>query len=93
MWPSQSSDLNIIEPLWAVWKTSCAVDFRLTKILFELRTFLQFEWEHIPLKVAHDLYLSIARRMQAIIHAKKRTNELFFFILSSHVFTLICTSC
>uniref|UniRef100_A0AAY5L3X5 Tc1-like transposase DDE domain-containing protein n=1 Tax=Esox lucius TaxID=8010 RepID=A0AAY5L3X5_ESOLU len=44
-WPSQSPDLNIIEPLWGDLK--CAVHARRPKTLRDLEAFCQVQWAAI----------------------------------------------
>lgn len=70
VWPPQSPDLNIIEPLWGILEDKLRRRFPPPRTLPELATFLQEEWVRIPVTVVHDLYLSIPRRIQAVIHAK-----------------------
>ena len=45
-WPSQSPDLNIIEPLWGDLK--CAVHARQPKNIRDLEAFCHEEWAALP---------------------------------------------
>lgn len=68
-WPPQSPDLNIIEPLWSTLERKVRDRYPPPSSLPELATVLQEEWYQIPLKTIQDLYLSIPRRLQAVLNA------------------------
>lgn len=70
VWPPQSPDLNIIEPLWGILESKLRSRFPPPKTISELVTCLQEEWFSIPITVVHDLYLSIPRRLQSVLDAK-----------------------
>lgn len=69
-WCPQSPDLNIIEPLWGFLESKVRARFPPPRTLSELKTVLHEEWVRIPMNFVQDLYLSIPRRMQAVIQAK-----------------------
>jgi len=69
-WPSQSPDLNIIEPLWAVLETRIRRRFPPPSSLPELEAVLHEEWLQILLTIIQDLYQSIPSRIQAELRAK-----------------------
>jgi transposase len=72
-WPSQSPDLNIIEPLWDVLKTrvyshnACTLD--------ELWKFCQLEWRAIKKDYIQALYRDIPKRLRAVIRAGGRNTK------------------
>lgn len=68
-WPPQSPDLNIIEPVWSVLEKKVRDRYPPPSSLPELASILQEEWYKIPLKTIQDLYLSIPRRLQAVLDA------------------------
>lgn len=68
-WPPQSPDINIIEPLWATLEKKVRDRYPPPSSLSELATVLQEEWNKIPLASLHELYLSIPRRLQAVLTA------------------------
>ncbi|PKC03761.1 hypothetical protein RhiirA5_296075, partial [Rhizophagus irregularis] len=63
-WPSNSPDLNPIENLWSIVKTS--VEKRMPKNCEELELFMK-EWANIPKSVLINLVNSMPKRCQAII--------------------------
>lgn len=69
-WPPQSPDLNIIEHLWGYLESKLRHRFPPPSTISALETALHEEWLHIPLKVVHDLYASIPRRIQSVIKSK-----------------------
>ena len=61
------------------------------RTLSELETALHEEWVRIPMNFVQDLYLSIPRRMQAVIQAKGGLTPYYLKIfIFSYVFTLFC---
>lgn len=68
-WPPQSPDLNIIEPLWSTLERKVRSRYPPPTSLSELATVLQEEWYNIPLANIQELYLSIPRRLQAVLDA------------------------
>lgn len=68
-WFLQSLDLNVIKPLSVLLENKVRVWFILPRTLHELKTALHEEWVLISLNFVHDLYLSILRRMQAVLKA------------------------
>ena len=68
-WPPQSPDINIIEPLWSVLESNLRARYPPPSSLTELANVLQEEWYKIPLQIIQDLYLSIPRRLQAVLQA------------------------
>ncbi|MBJ5103534.1 hypothetical protein JGF61_23260 [Salmonella enterica subsp. enterica serovar Agona] len=69
-WPAQSPDLNIIEPLWSVLENRVRSRYPPPASLKELEQFLLEEWYNIPLTTIQDLYMSIPRKIQAVLNAK-----------------------
>lgn len=69
-WPPQSPDINIIEPLWSVLERNLRARYPPPSSLKELAIVLHEEWYKIPLQIIQDLYLSIPRRLQAVLQAK-----------------------
>lgn len=67
-WPSQSPDLNIIEPLWGDLKR--AVHARQPKNLQELEAFCQEEWAALPSEKIKSLIHKYHKRLQAVIDVK-----------------------
>lgn len=67
-WPSQSPDLNIIEPLWGDLKR--AVHARQPKNLQDLEAFCQEEWAALPSEKIKCLIHNYHKRLQAVIYAK-----------------------
>jgi len=63
LWPAQSHDLNIIEPLWSVLESRVRSRFPPLS-LKQLE-----EWYSIPLETIQNLHESIARRIQAVLQA------------------------
>jgi hypothetical protein len=64
-WPGQLPDLNIVEPLWSVLKTTVRKRFPPPTSLKQLE-----EWYKIPLETVQNLYESIPRRIAAVLKAK-----------------------
>ena len=58
-WPSQSTDLNLIECLWSELDRCIRNRFPLAKILKELDTALQEEWQKISNTVLMNLIESM----------------------------------
>jgi hypothetical protein len=69
-WPAQSPDLNIIKPMWSVFKTRVSNRFPPPIILKQLEDVLHEEWYKIPLQTVQDLYESSPRRTEALTKAK-----------------------
>jgi transposase len=69
-WPTQSQDLNIIEPLWSVLETRVRNRFLPSTSLKQLEDVLQGEWYKIRLETVRNLYESIPRRTVAVLKAK-----------------------
>lgn len=67
-WPSQSPDLNIIEPLWGDLKR--AVHARQPKNLQELEAFCQEEWAALPSEKIKSLIHNYHKRLQVVIDVK-----------------------
>ena len=67
-WPSQSPDLNIIEPLWGDLKP--AVHARQSKNLQELEAFCQEEWSVLPSEKIKTLIHNEHKRLQAVVDLK-----------------------
>lgn len=67
-WPSQSPDLNIIEPLWEDLK--CAVHTKQPKNLQELEAFCQEEWAALPSEKIKSLIHNYHKRLQAVTDVK-----------------------
>lgn len=67
-WPSQSPDLNIIEPHWGDLKR--AVHARQPKNLQELEAFCQKEWAALPSEKIKSLIHKYHKRLQAVIDVK-----------------------
>jgi hypothetical protein len=67
LWPAQSPDLNIIEPLWSVLETRVRNRFPPPTSLKQLED-LQ-EWYKIPLQIVQITYESIPRTA-AVLKAK-----------------------
>jgi hypothetical protein len=70
LWPAQSPDLNIIEPLWSVLETRVRNRFPHPTSLKQFEDVLQEEWYKIPLQAVQNLYESIPRRTAAVLKAK-----------------------
>ncbi|GBN24155.1 Transposable element Tc1 transposase [Araneus ventricosus] len=68
-WPSQSPDLRIIEPLWSTSERNVCGRCPPPSSLSEVATVLQEEWYKIPLASIHKLYLSIPKKLQAVLNA------------------------
>lgn len=68
-WPPQSPDLNIIEPLWSTLERKVRDRYPPPSSLPDLASILQEEWYKIPLQTIQDLYLSIPRRLEAVLKA------------------------
>lgn len=66
-WPSQSPDLNIIEPLWGDLKR--AVHARQPKNLQELEAFCKEEWAALPSEKIKRLIDNYHKRLKAVIDA------------------------
>lgn len=67
-WPSQSPDLNIIEPLWEeLGKRLCG---KYARNIHEKFAQLEEEWRNIPQTTIDKLIDSMPRRCQAVIEAK-----------------------
>jgi transposase len=69
-WPAQSPDLNIIEQLWSNLELSIRNRYPPPASLTELSQYLHEEWYNNPLNTIQNLYDSIPRRIQAVLHAK-----------------------
>lgn len=69
VWPAQSPDLNIIEPVWSTLEARIRSVFPPPSSLRELERILIEEWHKIPMAVIQSLYESIPRRIQAVIAA------------------------
>jgi hypothetical protein len=69
-WPTQSSDLNITEPLWSVLETIVRTRSPPPTSLKQLEDALQEEGSKIPLETVQNLYESIPRRTAAVLRAK-----------------------
>jgi len=67
-WPSQSSDLNIIEPLWEELQRRLASK-RATNAAEKFAQ-LEEEWKKIPQSTINALIDFMPRRCQAVIDAK-----------------------
>uniref|UniRef100_A0AAY5KHJ0 Tc1-like transposase DDE domain-containing protein n=1 Tax=Esox lucius TaxID=8010 RepID=A0AAY5KHJ0_ESOLU len=67
-WPSQTRDLNVIEPLWGDLKR--AVHARRPKTLHDLEAFCQDEWAAIPPAGILGLIDNYYKRPHAVIDAK-----------------------
>jgi len=67
-WPSQSPDLNIIEPLWKELQRRLASK-RATNAAEKFAQ-LKEEWKKIPRSTINALIDSMPRRCQAVIDAK-----------------------
>ena len=70
IWPPQSPDLNIIEPLWSILEVQLRSRFPPPSSLKELEAVLTEEWAKIPLKTIENLYESIPRRINAVLASK-----------------------
>ncbi|GBM56079.1 hypothetical protein AVEN_123218-1 [Araneus ventricosus] len=64
----QSPDLNIIEPCWSTLERKVRDRYAPPSSLSELATVLQEEWYKIPLANIQKLYLSIPKRLQAVLN-------------------------
>lgn len=69
-WPAQSPDLNIIEPVWGILENKVRSRFPPPASIKELASALVEEWHKIDMNVVHDLYLSIPRRVSAVLCTK-----------------------
>ena len=67
-WPQQSTDINIIENIWAKIKKNISRKHPANKN--ELWDLLKVEWSNIDTSHILQLYDSIPRRLQAVIKAK-----------------------
>lgn len=67
-WPSQSADISIIENLWKILKSN--VKMRNPQNCEELWNVCKEEWQNIPNKTIKDLYESIPRRIQSVVHSR-----------------------
>jgi hypothetical protein len=68
-WLTQSSDLNIIEPLWSLLETRARNRPPPPTSLKQLGDVLHEEWYRIPLETNQNLYESIPRRIDAVLKA------------------------
>jgi hypothetical protein len=68
-WPAQSSDLNIIEPLWSVLETRVRSRFPPPTSLKQLEDVLQTQWYKIPLETVQSSYESIPIGTAAVLKA------------------------
>lgn len=66
-----SPDLNRIEPFSSILETRQRSRFQPPTALSELASFFQEEWLRIPVTIVHCLYLSIPRRIHAVINATR----------------------
>jgi len=64
LWPAQSPNLNIVEPLWSVLESRVRCRF-LPSSLKQLEE----EWYGIPLQTVQNLHESTPRRIQAVLQA------------------------
>jgi hypothetical protein len=69
-WPAQSSDMNIIEPLWLVLEIRVRNRFAPPSSLKQHENVLQEEWYKILLETVENLYKSIPRRIETVLKAK-----------------------
>jgi hypothetical protein len=70
LWPAQSPNLNITEPLWSLMETRVRNRFPPPTSLKQLED-VQEEWYTIPLQTVQNLYESITRRSAAVLKAKR----------------------
>jgi hypothetical protein len=70
LWPPQSPDLNIIEPLRSIFETRVRNRFPPLTSLKQLENVLQEEWYKILLQTVQNLYESIPTRTVAVMMAK-----------------------
>lgn len=69
-WPAQSPDINIIENIWLKIKRSLqsmARDITTQDELFNVKLDI---WQNIAPEYVKNLYLSIPRRIQAVVRSK-----------------------
>ena len=64
LWLAQSSNLNIIEPLWSVLESRVRSRFPSSSLKQ-----LEEEWYSIPLETIQSLRESVPRRIQAVLEA------------------------
>jgi hypothetical protein len=69
-WPAQSSDLNIIDPLWSFLDTRVRNRFPPQTSLKELEDVLKEKRCKIPLQTVQNLYKFIPWRIAAVLKAK-----------------------
>lgn len=67
-WPPYSPDLNIFENLWSIVKNQVSLKSPINKE--QLWNEIQTAWEAIDRKVIDALYMSIPRRIEAIIKCR-----------------------
>lgn len=72
-WPSQSPDINIIEPLWKILKDN--VNKSCPKTLDELWNLCLREWNQIDTSIIKKLYQFIPRRLSAVIKSKGQNTK------------------
>ena len=72
-WPSQSPDLNIIEPLWKILKDR--VSKHSPRSIQDLWNICEREWMEIPDYVIMNLYKSIPRRISSIIKSRGQNSK------------------
>jgi hypothetical protein len=66
-WPAQSSDFNIIEPLWPVLETRVRNRLPPSTSVKQLEHVIQEEWCKIRLETVQNLHKSIQRRTAAVL--------------------------
>jgi hypothetical protein len=69
-WQAQSTDLNIIEPLWSVLETRVRNRFPPPTSLKQFEDVFKEQWYKILLETVQNLYKSFPRRTAALLEAK-----------------------
>ncbi len=84
-WPSMSSNLNPIEPLWGILKRK--VEERKFSNIHQLRDVVMEEWKRTPVATCEALVNSMSKRIKAVMENNGGHTKYWHFGPNLDIFT------